>query len=100
MAIAERPPADKPGPDIVDSVLVSTVAQLERGRQEINYHSTDRVLKVGALINSDHVQPGVLREIQDKSGGVRGKVTKHSVNISVEKEKFSISTNIEVECVT
>ncbi len=45
MAVVEIPPADKPGPDIVSSILVSTQSQIERGRQEINYHSTDMLLR-------------------------------------------------------
>ena len=59
MAIIQRQPADKPGPDIVDTVLVSDPARIERGRQEINYNSSDRVLKTLAIIDSEFIAASI-----------------------------------------
>ncbi len=99
MAVVERPPADKPGPDIVSSILVSTQSQIERGRQEINYHSTDRLLRTGVLYTMEYVQPGVIVEIQDKTGHSRGMVTGFSLSISASKGNITSSANLIVECV-
>ncbi len=95
MATVQRAPADKPGPVIVDPILVSDASQIVRGTQEINYNSTDRTLKTGAVISTDFVQPGVIVELQDKSGNVKGMVTGFSISSSVS----AVSTNIVVECV-
>ncbi len=99
MAIVQRPPADKPGEDIVDAILISDNAQISRGTQEINYHSTDRVLKTGAVVSSDFVKPGVIVELQDKSGSIKGMVTGFSLSASAGKGGISLSTNVVVECV-
>ncbi len=99
MAIIERPPADKPGPDIVSPILISDQSQIERGRQEINYHSTDRILKTGSVLNTEFIQPGVLVELQDKSGNIRGMVTGFSIEIGFSKQNFNTSVNLNVECV-
>ena len=99
MANVQRAPADKPGEDIVDPILVSTLAQIERGRQEINYNSTDRILKTGVVVETDFIKPGVIIEVQDKSGNTRGMVTGFSLSASAKKSEISISTNIIVECI-
>lgn len=99
MALVERPPADKPGPEIVSSILVSTLSQIERGRQEINYHSTDRLLRTGVINDMSFVQPGVIVEIQDKSGASRGMVTGFSLSISASKKQITSSSNLIVECI-
>ncbi len=99
MAIVQRAPADKPGEDIVDPILVSDTSQIERGRQEINYNSTDRVLKTGAVVSTDYVESGVIVELQDKSGSIRGMVTGFSVAVSASSAKVTMSTNVTVECV-
>ncbi len=99
MAIVQRPPADKPGEDIVDSILISDTSQIIRGTQEINYNSTDRVLKTGSVISSAFVEPGVIVELQDKSGNVKGMVTGFSLSINSTNRKITMSTNVVVECV-
>ena len=95
MAIVQRQPADKPGPQIVSTILRSVNAQMERGRNELNRSSTDMILKTGQLVDSSFIQPGDIVEIQDKSGSVKGKVTSFSISGSHE----SSSINIVVECV-
>lgn len=99
MAIIQRSPADKPGEDIVNAILVSDTSQIERGTQEINYNSTDRVLKTGVVVSTDYVEPGIIVELQDKSGSSRGMVTGFSLVISASEGRISLSTNLEVECV-
>lgn len=99
MAVVQRPPADKPGPDIVGATLVSTQSQIERGRQEINYHSTDRLIRTGVIHNMDYVKPGVIVELQDKTGQNRGMVTGFSLSISASKDKITSSANLIVECI-
>lgn len=94
MAIVQRSPADKPGDDIVSDILVSSLAQIERGRQEINYSSNDVILKTGSITRSEFVKPGILVAVQDKSGQSLGMVTNFSISVS----GASVSTNITVEC--
>ncbi len=99
MAIVQRQPADKPGDDIVDTILISASSQIERGRQEINYNSTDRVIKTGSVVSPSFVEPGVIIEIQDKSGNTKGMVTGFSLSISSGNKEINTSTNVIVECV-
>jgi hypothetical protein len=95
MAIIQRAPGDKPGEDIVSEVLVSEAAKIERGRNEINYSSTDMILKTGAVVSSQFIAPGSLIEIQDRTGNSRGMLTSYSVSI----QGVAVSTNITIECV-
>lgn len=99
MAIVQRAPADKPGDEIVSSILVSPPSQIHRGRQEINYHSTDRLIKQGAIIDSSFVQPGTVAEISDKVGSKRGMVIGFSVQVQADPRNISKSTNVSVEVV-
>lgn len=58
--IVQRQPADKSGPDIVSSVLTDTESKTEAGRQDINYHGTDKVAKSATVVESDFIRPGRL----------------------------------------
>ena len=95
MAIVQRAPADKPGEDIVSSVMVSENAKVFRGTQEINYSSTDRTIKEGELVSSAFVRPGALVSVDGHGITVRGKVTDFSVSYSLGNLKTAIS----VECI-
>ena len=79
--IASRAPGDKPGPDIVDSILSSDLSQRERARQEINFHSTDRVIESGNLIGSSFIRPGSLAQITSSRETFRVKVTHFTFTI-------------------
>jgi len=95
MAIVQRAPADKPGEDIVSSIFVSENAKVFRGTQEINYNSTDRVIKTCGLVSHEFVRPGLLASISSNSVVANGKVT----DFSVSYELGQLSANITVECV-
>ena len=94
MAIVQRAPADKPGDDIVSPVLVSENAKIFRGTQEINYNSTDRIIKTGKVVAYDFVRPGLLADIIYNSGTVSGKVTDFYLSYSLG----NLETTIVVEC--
>ena len=94
MIIVQRAPADKPGEDIVSSVLVSVAAQVERGRQEINYNSIDRVIKTGAVVASEFITPGAMVSVQNQDGVAIGMLTEFAISI----EHGKCSTEIIVEC--
>lgn len=97
MATIQRLPADKPAnEEIVSSLLKTDAAQIERGRQEINYSSTDRVIRTCLIASDDFIQPGELISIQDISGMKLGMLTDFSVSM---KEGFT-SSEIVVECLS
>ena len=79
--IASRPPGDKPGPDIVDSILSTDLSQRERGRQEINFHSTDRVIESGNLIGTSFIRPGSMVQITNSKESFKAKVTSFAFSI-------------------
>lgn len=96
MAIVQRQPADKAGDEVVSPVLLTAGAQIERGRQEINYNSTDRVIKTCLLTRFSFCQPGEIVAIQGKDGVIPGMLT--DIAIEVENE-VSVKTTISVESV-
>jgi len=93
--IVQRSPADKPGDDIVSPILQTPEAQIERGRQEINFNSTDRIIKTCVVVDSEFIQPGELVSIQTGRGVSVGMMTDFSISI---RENGFVSTSITVEC--
>ncbi len=92
--IAQRPPADKPGPDIVSSVLTDLESQLERGRQEINYNVPDKLITSGRILEVSYIRPGDMAEIKSGSETIRGKVL--SFGISVRGADIAATLSLEV----
>jgi hypothetical protein len=95
MSVIQREPADKPGDEIVSSILATPASQIERGRQEINYSSTDRVIKSGVIVASAFILPGSVVAVQDRSNISLGMLTEFSIST---RNGF-VSTEISVECV-
>lgn len=96
MSIIQREPADKPGDEIVSSILVTPASQIERGRQEINFNSTDRVIKTAGVVSNTFITLGELVAIQDRTGISLGMLTEFSIKVN---EHGFVSTEISVECV-
>lgn len=78
--IAQRQPADRPGPDIVSSALTTDEAKLERGRAEINYNVPDRVVETGSILELGFVRPGEMAQIQSKGVAKNGVVTSFAIS--------------------
>lgn len=94
MAIVQRSPADKPGIDIVSSVLTTAPAQVERGRQEINYSMYDRRLLTGTTLKTDFVRPGDIVQIQENGESQNGKSTGFNLRISRSQDSIDCTVTI------
>lgn len=94
--IVSRTPGDKPGPDIVDSILSSDLAQRERGRAEINLHSVDRILESGTLIGTSFIRPGSLVQITSSREVFKSKVTTFAFTVTNEGN-YDAFSSIESE---
>lgn len=96
MAIVQRAPADRPGKMISSPLLKSDPAKIERGTQDINRYSTDRILKTGSVTFSEFIQPGELIEVHDSSGVSKGMLTGFSIQ---EDSSGQRSINTITECI-
>lgn len=82
MSIIQRYPYDKPGDEIVSSILKTPASQMERGLQEINFSSTDKIIKNCVLTIDEFVQPGELINLQNSEGVSTGMLTDYSIRVS------------------
>lgn len=94
-----RQPADRQGPDIVDAMLTTEQAGVERGRQEIDKHSTNRVIERGNCPQLDYMATGSLVNVTHARGSYRGKLKSWAMTIDISQDgrDFSISTAISIE---
>lgn len=95
VTIVSRYPGDKPGDNIVSSVLTTVEAQEERGRGEVNYSAHDQVLESGNLIGTSFIRPGRIVSVIRTESSTKEKVTSFSLN--VRNEGFSITSAIQTE---
>lgn len=94
---ARRGLGDKPGDEIVDDLLVVEGAGLARGAAEINFHCSDRIILKGSGPKNDFMAPGDLVEIVDKEHSYRGIVKMYGRQYNLDEDKFTITTNMEIE---
>lgn len=88
----------KPGPDIVDPLLTSIQAIKLRGKNEIDYNSSHRVIHSGTCKTHAWQNPGELVSIQDaESGELKGKLTDFAINISRSGKEVSNTTFVRIE---
>lgn len=95
--IAERSPADRTGDDIVDPLLTSEAAALERGRNEIDAGSTDRSL---VTVNGPHrrwIQPGALVKCHGQRATWPGIITRCAITITRDGDSFTADRSLEME---
>jgi len=97
--LVTRPPADKQGPDIVDSLLVTEQAGVARGRREIDYHSSNRNQKRGNCPLLPYMPTGSLMAVTEAGGSYRGKLQSYSVTVDINEDgrDFSMTTAISIE---
>jgi len=96
--IVQRQPGDKPGDDIVDSVLTTVEAQKEAGTYYINHNMDDRIVYTGSQISLDFLQPGVMVTVDNKGIEKNGLLTKYSGRISIG-ESVDITSQVTVETI-
>jgi len=95
--IVERAPADRTGDDLVDPLLTSEPAARERGRNEIDAQSTDRVIQTASGPHRRWVQPGSLVEYHGRRGTWRGKLTRCAITLSRDGSSFTADRSLEME---
>lgn len=95
--IVQRPPANKNGESIVDSVLTTRQAKIERGRAAIEETSMDKIMKTAGLLVDQYVEPGKLYKVFNKSEEQIGLCTDFSINASASGNEIKISSQIVLE---
>lgn len=82
--IVERVPANKTGPDIVDSLLSSDFQAMYRGAKDINENSTNRFIVSGSSPLTTYMEPGKIAQVTDlQKGQYNGMLLTYSANISM-----------------
>lgn len=94
-----RAPADRQGQDIVDALLTTEQAGIERGRQEIDRHSTNRMIERGTCPQLPHMATGILVNVTTARGSYRGQLTSWALTIDISEDgrEFSATTAISIE---
>jgi hypothetical protein len=92
-----RLPGDRQGPDVVDALLTTEAAGLARGRGEIDYHGTSRVLEATSGPLLPWLAPGSPVEVQELGRSYRGLVREYMVTIEIEDNQYSAATTLNVE---
>ena len=94
-----RPPADRQGPDIVDILLTTEPAALERGRQDIDRTSTNRLSERGTCPQLPAMATGSLLNVTTNRGAWRGKMTFYALTIDIGEDgrEFTATTSVAIE---
>lgn len=94
-----RHPGDRRGPDIVDALLTTEQAGIERGRQEIDRNCSNRMIENGNCPQLDYMATGSLVSVTNARGSYRGKLKSWALTIDIDQEgrEFSVATSITIE---
>ena len=95
--IVERAPADRTGADIVDPLLTSEPAALERGRNEIDAQCSDRVVVNASGPHRRWINPGTLVEYHGQRNIWRGILTRCAITITRDGDNFTADRALEME---
>jgi hypothetical protein len=97
--IVERSPADRQGPDIVNSLIASEAQALQAGRAEIDTNSTDRFTVSGSSPISSYMEPGKIVQISDlQKGTYKSMLRNFSSSLTMQAPgSFSATTSVIVE---
>lgn len=96
--IVERPPADKQGPNIVDKLITTNAAAIERGRNEIDANCSSRELIKTSSPLDGFIYTGRLIEVSDSElQAWRGMIRSSVINISADNNSFETQTNLTIE---
>lgn len=98
LVIVERPPGDKQGPDISDSLLVTEPPARERGRNEIdaNFSNREYISSNGPL--STFMRPGSIIEVADSEQQTwRGMIRSCAIKITASAGGYERIINLVTE---
>lgn len=85
-------------PDVVEPLLASEAAGIERGRREINYHGSGRTLEQCQCPLHDFIETGSLVWITESEQQWSGLVRYFSLTVTVEVGgHFTADTALHVE---
>jgi len=94
--IVQRSPADKPGEEIVSSILTTVDARKERGTYEVNNEMDDRIIVDGTVVDLDFYQPGSVVRVDNKGVVKNGLVTKCGGHIKIGTD-VDVRSQVTVE---
>jgi len=96
--IVQRDPADKQGPEISEFLITSEQVAIERGRNEIDYNSSNREIVTGSGPLKGFIRPGSLVEVADMERSAwRAKVTGCALTLTRGDADFSADINLTLE---
>jgi len=97
--IVSRPPADRPGPDIVEALLTSEPAAIARGRREIDHSTALRSIESGNCPLLPAMATGSLISVTTARGSYRGKLTLWATTIDISEDggDFTATTAVTIE---
>lgn len=97
--IVQRQPADKQGDDIVDTLLKTEQAGVERGTAAINYSEKDRRNLTCEGVINQVVEPGKVVQLTDRERTHKGFVTMFARTYTVNDNTFNAIDALEIETV-
>lgn len=95
--LVSRGLGDRQGPDVVDELLTSEVAQIARGRGEINHSSSQRIIEQAQIVKRGFVPTGSLVEVVEAGGIWRGKVKYFSRTRTLSGDSYTVDCNLHIE---
>jgi len=96
--IVQRTPADRQGPDISDPLITSEPVAVERGRNEIDYHSSNREFISGNGPLRGFIRPGLLVRVADmENAPYLAKVTACALVLTRSDTNFEADINLTLE---
>ncbi|MGD9948920.1 MAG: hypothetical protein AB7U29_10630 [Desulfobulbus sp.] len=95
--IVERAPADRTGDDIVDPLLTTEAAALERGRNEIDAQCSDRTIVSVSGPHRRWIQPGSLVEYHGRRSTWSGIITRCAITVNRDGDNFTVDRSLEME---
>lgn len=96
--IVQRRPADRQGPDISSSMLISEPAAVARGTVEIDRNCSGRITVTGNSKLIPWLAPGAVVSVTDRENGeYRARVVSHGVVITRGDEGISADSNLVLE---
>lgn len=96
--IVSRLPGDRPGPAIVDPLLVTEPVGVARGTGEIDY-SASKSDERGTCLLMPYMPTGSMMHVTEAGGSYRGKLTAYSIviDISDDGREFTATSPIAIE---
>lgn len=94
----QRPPADRPGPDIISAQIRTEAQAIARGTAEIDRNCSNRLLIDGAMALQEMILPGAVVAVTDlEQGQYRGMIRAFSFTIDRSENNLTATSSIKIE---